>query len=88
MYALIARSVTESHTSEQIQSIIKDAVNVEYHLEDRLDCIGTDNGANFAAAVEALVVEGVSEEKIRCCIHTLQLSIKKAIEVPFVSCSS
>ena len=70
-----------SHTAEEIASLVKDLVNVEFMLENRLDSIGTDQGANFLAAVRLLIEEGVSEEQVRCSCHRLQLSIKNSLEV-------
>ena len=70
-----------SHTAEEIASLVKDLVNVEFMLENRLDSIGTDQGANFLAAVRLLIEEGVSEEQVRCSCHKLQLSIKNSLEV-------
>lgn len=48
---------------------------------DRVDAVNTDNGANFAAAIEILLELGRIEEVLRCVCHTLQLSIKTALEV-------
>ena len=70
-----------SHTAEEIASLVKDLVNVEFMLENRLDSIGTDQGANFLAAVRLLIEEGISEEQVRCSCHKLQLSIKNSLEV-------
>ena len=67
-----------SHTAEEITSLVKDLMNVEFMLENRLDSIGTDQGANFLAA---LIEEGVSEEQVRCSCHKLQFSIKNSLEV-------
>ena len=67
-----------SHTAEEIASLVKDLVNVEFMLENRLDSIGTDQGANFLAAVRLLIEE---EEQVRCSCHKLQLSIKTSLEV-------
>eukprot|EP00731_Ephydatia_muelleri_P003056 Em0001g3056a len=53
-----------SHTAEEIASLVKDLVNVEFMLENGLDSIGTDQGANFLAAVRLLIEEGVSEEQV------------------------
>ena len=72
-----------SHTAEEIASVVKDLVNVEFMLENRLDSISTDQGANFIAAVQ-LLIEGVSEEQVRCACHKLQLSIKNSLEVKMV----
>eukprot|EP00731_Ephydatia_muelleri_P017605 Em0010g703a len=66
-----------SHTAEEIASLVKDLVNVEFMLENRLDSIGTDQGANFLAAVRLLIEE---EEQVRCSCHKLQLSIKTSLE--------
>ena len=59
----------------------EDLVNVEFMLENRLDSIGTDQGANFLAAVRLLIEEGVCEEQVRCSCHKLQFSIKNSLEV-------
>eukprot|EP00731_Ephydatia_muelleri_P005008 Em0002g1184a len=69
-----------SHTAEEIASLVKYLVNVEFMLENRLDSIGTDQGANFLAAVRLLIEEGISEEQVRCSCHKLQLSIKNSLE--------
>ena len=47
-------------------------------------CLRTDQGANFIAAVQLLIEEGVSEEQVRCACHKLQLSIKNSLEVQMV----
>ena len=52
-------------------------MGIKYTLDDRLDAIATDNGANFVAAVEENE-NGVCEEHVRCACHTLQLSKKKS----------
>eukprot|EP00731_Ephydatia_muelleri_P011892 Em0006g786a len=70
-----------SHTAEEIASLVKDLVNVEFMLENKLDSIGTDQGANFLAAVRLLIEEGVSEEQVRCSCHKLPLSINNSLEV-------
>eukprot|EP00731_Ephydatia_muelleri_P024216 Em0016g487a len=47
-----------SHTAEEIASLVKDLVNVEFMLENRLDSIGTDQGANFLAAIATDFMQG------------------------------
>ena len=37
-------------------------VNTEFMLENCLDAIATDQGANFVAAIRQLIEEGVTEE--------------------------
>ena len=44
-------------------------VEAKYTLDDRLDARATDNGANFAAAVEELMENGICEEHV-CCAPT------------------
>lgn len=70
-----------SHTAQEIASIVKEMANTEFMLENRLDAIASDQGANFVAAVRLLIEEGVGEEQVRCSCHKLQLSIKNALEV-------
>ena len=70
-----------SHTAQEIVSVLNE-VGAKYTLDDKLDAIATDNGANFVAAVEELMVNGICEEHVRCACHTLQLSIKNHIDPP------
>ena len=72
--------MTESRTGEEIFDLVQ-RVKKDYVLADRLDAITTDNGANFVNAVRLMIEHGVAEEDIRCACHTLQLSIKKSLEV-------
>ena len=51
-------------------------VNTKFMLENGLDAIATDKGANFVVAIRQLIEEGVTEEQCRCSCHKLQLSIK------------
>ena len=60
---------------------MKGSVNTEFMLENRLDAIASDQGANFVAAIRKLIEEGISEEQVRCSCHKLQLSIKNSLEV-------
>ena len=72
--------MTESHTGEEIFDLVQ-YVKKDFVLADRLDAITTDNGANFVKAVRLMIEHGVAEEDIHCACHTLQLSIKKSLEV-------
>ncbi|KAL5509982.1 hypothetical protein EMCRGX_G005439 [Ephydatia muelleri] len=49
--------------AEEISSIVKGSVNTEFMLENRLDAIASDQGANFVAAIRKLIEEGISEEQ-------------------------
>ena len=53
---------------------------MKYTIDDRLDVIAIDNGANFVAVVEELLERGICEQHVRCACHTLQLSIKNYID--------
>ncbi|KAL5505882.1 hypothetical protein EMCRGX_G007421 [Ephydatia muelleri] len=66
---------------QEIGSLIME-LGIKYTLDDRLDAIATDNGANFVAAMEDLLENGICEEHVRCACHTLQLSIKNHIDPP------
>ena len=68
-----------SHTAQEIASILNEA-GMKYTLDDRLDAIATDDGANVVAAVEELMENGICEEHVCCACHTLQLSIKNHID--------
>ncbi|KAL5473994.1 hypothetical protein EMCRGX_G028564 [Ephydatia muelleri] len=61
--AVLAVSVdNESHTAENIATLLKECSEVRYQMGTRLDSITTDNGANFKAAVQQLLDEDVTEE--------------------------
>jgi hypothetical protein len=69
-----------SHTADEIAALVNKVTNVDFMLDDRLDAMTTDNGANFKAAVAKLIENGVLEEDARCACHTIQLSIKASYE--------
>eukprot|EP00731_Ephydatia_muelleri_P004916 Em0002g1092a len=46
---------------QEIGSLIME-LGIKYTLDDRLDAIATDNGANFVAAMEDLLENGICEE--------------------------
>ena len=52
-------------------------VQIDFFLADKLDAVAT----NFVKAVELMLSSNVTEEHVRCACHTLQLSIKTALEV-------
>ena len=70
-----------AHTEQEIVSVLNE-VGAKYTLDDRLDAIATDNGANFVAAVEEFMENGICEEHVCCARHILQLSIKNHIDPP------
>eukprot|EP00731_Ephydatia_muelleri_P036964 Em0365g2a len=60
--AVLAVSISNiSHTAQEIGSLIME-LGIKYTLDDRLDAIATDNGANFVAAMEDLLENGICEE--------------------------
>ncbi|KAL5515226.1 hypothetical protein EMCRGX_G000362 [Ephydatia muelleri] len=57
--AVLAVSISNvSHTAQEIGSLIME-LGIKYTLDDRLDAIATDNGANFVAAMEDLLENGI-----------------------------
>lgn len=76
-----------SHTAAEIATVLKKFA-ASFVLENRIDCIGSDNAANFKAAVEDLIANGVSKDQVLCACHTLQLSVKNALEKPNSKVSS
>ena len=80
--AVLAISISNaSQTAQEIGSLIME-LGIKYTLDDRLDAIATDNAANFVAAMEDLLENGICEEHVCCACHTLQLSIKNHIDPP------
>eukprot|EP00731_Ephydatia_muelleri_P026559 Em0018g659a len=60
--AVLAVSISNvSHTAEEIAALVQE-LGIKYTLDDRLDAIATDNGANFVAAMEDLLENGICEE--------------------------
>ena len=51
----------------------------DFFLAD--NAVATDNGANFVNTVELMLSSNDTEEHVCCACHTLQLSIKTALEV-------
>ena len=66
MSAVLGVSISNvSHTAEEIVSLLNE-LGVKYTLDDRLDAIATDNGANFVTAVEELLETGVLATHCSC----------------------
>ena len=73
--------LSDSHTAENIASLLKECSEMTYQMGTRLDSITTDNGANFKAdAVQQLLDEDVVEENPACACHTFNLIVKHAID--------
>ena len=66
-----------SHTAEEIAALVQE-LGIKNTLDDRLDAIATNNGANVVAVMEDLLENEICEEHGRCACHILQLSIKKS----------
>eukprot|EP00731_Ephydatia_muelleri_P035155 Em0100g1a len=77
VYHIVPSQATGS--VQEIGSLIME-LGIKYTLDDRLDAIATDNGANFVAAMEDLLENGICEE--RDVRQTLQLSIKNHFDPP------
>jgi hypothetical protein len=72
---LVAR-MTESHTGEYVSELL-DSVIERFALENRVFAAVTDNGANFTKSVR---INAHIAERMRCVIHTLQLSLSDAAD--------
>ena len=60
-------------------------LGIKYTLDDRLDAIATDNGANFLAAVEDLLENGMCEEQVQCACHAyppIVILIHQGLTIP------
>ena len=67
MSAVLGVSISNvSHTATETVSLLNE-LGVKYTLDDRLDAIATDNGANFVAAIEELLETGICA---LCLPHT------------------
>jgi hypothetical protein len=73
----------EKHEANEIFRVAQWCMQAKFNLEERVDAVTTDNGANFVLAVQQMVKEGTCEDSMRCACHSLQLCIKKALEVRF-----
>ena len=63
---MLAVSISNvSHTAQEIGYLIME-LGIKYTLDDRLDAIATDNSANFLAAMEDLLENGICEEHVQC----------------------
>ncbi|KAL5481399.1 hypothetical protein EMCRGX_G021548 [Ephydatia muelleri] len=56
--------------AEEIAALVQE-LGIKYTLDDRLDAIATDNGANFLAVVEDLLESGICEEQARGLVSGL-----------------
>ena len=75
---MLAVSISNvSHTTEEIAALVQE-LGIKYTLDDRLDAIATDNGANFVAAVE----DFAEWDMCAMCLLYPQLSIKNHIDPP------
>jgi hypothetical protein len=61
--AVLCLSTAEgTHTGANIQKLVEETAK-KYHIEDKLDAITTDNGANFVNAAQLLLEDNQVSEK-------------------------
>ncbi|KAL0872158.1 hypothetical protein ABMA27_004567 [Loxostege sticticalis] len=70
------REVKDAHTSENLAREIKDVLETEWNILDKIICVTTDNAANIKKAV----VEILQKRHHSCAAHTLNLVAQDAIK--------
>lgn len=71
-----------THDGEWVRDLIQ-RIQRKYAMENRTFAIVTDNGSNF---VKGSDINFTVDEKIRCAVHTLQLTLKNAVsKVPAIN---
>src|SRR2546429_333585 len=69
------------HTAAVISNYLEKYIE-DYRLNNKINCIVTDNGANMKAAVNILSQKSQKPneiERLPCVAHTLQLTVNKAL---------
>jgi len=69
----------QGENAEFIAGRMKEVLEVDLRLTDKVHCVVTDEGQNFLNAVTILKEKEVLQESLRCACHRIQLSVKKAM---------
>jgi hypothetical protein len=67
------------HTGLKIKELLINQI-AKWELENKVVGITTDNGSNMVSSIK-LLSESLNVERIACAAHTIQLSVKKALEI-------
>jgi hypothetical protein len=67
------------HTGLKIKELLINQI-AKWDLEKKVVGITTDNGSNMVSSIK-LLNETLNVERIACAAHTIQLSVKKALEI-------
>ncbi|CAJ0846562.1 11311_t:CDS:1 [Entrophospora sp. SA101] len=67
------------HTGLKIKELLMNEI-IKWDLEKKVIGIATDNGSNMVNSIK-LLNESLDIERIAYAVHTLQLSVKKALEI-------
>lgn len=78
-HVLQTRAMHESHTGENIATLLREAVN-EWGLEEKDPIVVTDNAANMAVAARLAEMS-----HLQCFAHSLNLASQKALKLPTVA---
>ncbi|KAE9522942.1 hypothetical protein AGLY_016573 [Aphis glycines] len=77
-FNICTKEITHSHTSENLFETIQTVIT-EWKLDSKVQCISHDNAANITRAVKMMSLDGITSNP--CAAHTLQLCIKKALDI-------
>lgn len=67
------------HTADVISGYLEKYIE-DFHLENKLFCVVTDNGSNMKAAINILNSKYKNVQRLPCVAHTLQLTVNKALK--------
>ncbi|XP_036345286.1 zinc finger BED domain-containing protein 1-like [Rhagoletis pomonella] len=73
---LATKEMTESHTSENIASLLRQVLEEEWKIFDKVVCITTDNASNMKKAV----IEILQKRHHSCVAHTLNLTVSDCMK--------
>lgn len=73
---LSTREVKDAHTSENLAREMKDILETEWNILDKIICVTTDNAANIKKAV----VDILKKRHCSCAAHTLNLVVQDTIK--------
>lgn len=73
---LSTREVKDAHTSENLAREMKDILETEWNILDKIICVTTDNAANIKKAV----VDILQKRHHSCAAHTLNLVVQDTIK--------
>ncbi|CAB3246549.1 unnamed protein product [Arctia plantaginis] len=73
---LSTREVKDAHTSENLAHEMRDILETEWNILDKIICVTTDNAANIKKAV----IDFLYKRHLSCAAHTLNLVVQYTIK--------